>query len=157
MNVVDSSGWIEYFNGGPNTRFFSRAIEAVDELVVPTASLLEVYRHLLRHQGPDDALRAVAGMQQGHVADLDRALALQAAEIGVEHELPSSGSVILATARAYDAVLWTQDTDFEGLDGVLFARSRPRSGTGVVVPPEVPPEVTPEVSPRVLEVFTDFV
>jgi len=124
VNVVDSPGWIEYFNGGSNTRFFSRTIENVAELEVPTITLLEVYRHLLRHQGPDDALRAVAGMQQGHVVDLDRALALQAAEIGVEHKLPLADSIIMATARAHEAVLWTQDSDFEGLDGVRF-RAKP--------------------------------
>lgn len=120
MNVVDSSAWIEYFNGGLNAPFFSAAIECVEELIVPTVVLLEVYRHLLRHQGSDHALRAVAGMQQGEVFDLDQALALQAAELSMDHGLPLADSIILATARSSDAVLWTQDSDFEGLDGVRF-------------------------------------
>lgn len=30
-------------------------------------------------------------------------------------------SVMLATARAYDAVLWTQDADFDGMEGVRYS------------------------------------
>ena len=120
MNVVDSSGWIEYFNGGPNARFFGPPILAKDELVVPTMVLLEVYKHILRHKGRDEALKAVAGMKQGEVQDLDESLALYAGEIGVEYGLPLADSVILATARAHAAELWTQNGHFEGIDGVQY-------------------------------------
>jgi len=124
MNVVDSSGWIEYFNGGPNARFFGPPILAKDELVVPTMVLLEVYKHILRHKGRDEALKAVAGMKQGEVQDLDESLALYAGEIGVEYSLPLADSVILATARLHEATLWTQDSDFEGMEGVRFKQMK---------------------------------
>jgi len=122
MNVVDSSGWIEYFTGGPNAKFFEPPILATDELVIPTMVMLEVYKHIRRHRGMDEALQAVAGMKQGEVQDLDERLALYAAELGVEVGLPLADSVILATARLHEATLWTQDSDFEGMEGVRFKR-----------------------------------
>ena len=122
MNVVDSSGWIEFFAGGPNARFFQPAILATEELVVPTMVLLEVYRHVLRHAGRDAALRAAAGMRQGRIQEMNESLALLAAELGVEHGLPLADSVILATARIHGATLWTQDADFQGMEGVRFRK-----------------------------------
>ena len=124
MNVVDSSAWIEFFAGGPNAKFFEPPILATEDLVVPTMVLLEVYKHIRRHQGRDEALRAVAGMKQGAVQDLDERLALYSAEIGVEYGLPLADSVILATARIHEATLWTQDSDFEGMEGVRFKKKR---------------------------------
>jgi predicted nucleic acid-binding protein len=124
MNVVDSSAWIEYFTGGPNAKFFELPILNQAELVVPTMVLLEVYKHIRRHQGRDEALKAIAGMKQGEIQVLDERLALYAAEIGVEDGLPLADSVILATARLHEATLWTQDSDFEGMDGVRFRRKK---------------------------------
>ena len=71
MNVVDSSAWIEFFTGGPNAKYFEPAILATEELVVPTMVLLEVYKHIRRHQGRDEALSAVAGMKQGQDSDFE--------------------------------------------------------------------------------------
>jgi predicted nucleic acid-binding protein len=124
MNVVDSSAWIEYFTGGPNAKSFELPILNQAELVVPTMVLLEVYKHIRRHQGRDEALKAIAGMKQGEIQVLDERLALYAAEIGVEDGLPLADSVILATARLHEATLWTQDSDFEGMDGVRFRRRK---------------------------------
>ena len=124
MNVVDSSAWIEYFTGGPNAKYFESPILNQEELVVPTMVLLEVYKHIRRHQGRDEALKAIAGMKQGEVQDLDERLALYAGDIGVEYGLPLADSVILATARLHEATLWTQDSDFKGIDGVQFKKKK---------------------------------
>jgi len=124
MNVVDSSAWIEFFTGGPNAKFFEQAILQREELIVPTMVLLEVYKHVRRHQGRDRALTAIAGMKQGQIQDLDERLALYAGEIGVEYGLPLADSVIFATARLHEATLWTQDSDFEGMEGVRFKKKR---------------------------------
>ncbi len=124
MNVVDSSGWLEYFADGPNAGFFSKAIENVAELIVPSLSLYEVYKRVLQQRGDSDALQVVAVMQQGRIADLDGSLALQAARLSRTHGLPLADSVMLATARAFDAVLWTQDADFKELPGVQFRATR---------------------------------
>jgi predicted nucleic acid-binding protein len=123
--VVDSSGWLEYLADGDNADFFAPAIEDVERLVVPSITVLEVFRWVLRERGDDAALRATALMQQGEIVDLDVSIATRAARIGLEHKLPLADSVILATARAHDAELWTQDADFASVPGVLY-RSRPR-------------------------------
>ncbi|MEW5768567.1 MAG: type II toxin-antitoxin system VapC family toxin [bacterium] len=124
MNVVDSSAWLEYFANGPNAPFFAEAIENPGRLVVPTLSLYEVFKRVLQQTSESKALQVVATMQQGKVVDLTSTLALSAAKISVEHHLPMADSVILATARAYDATLWTQDEDFEGLYGVRYQKKR---------------------------------
>jgi len=122
VNVVDSSGWIEYLSGGPNADFFREPIEDEEALLVPALSLFEVYRHLVRYVGRDDALRIIAAMRQGTVIDLDDRLALDAAELSVGTRLAPADSIMLATAHAHRAVFWTQDADFEGLDNVRLRR-----------------------------------
>jgi toxin FitB len=124
VNVVDSSGWLEYFAEGPNAAFFAHAIEDTHKLIVPTLSLLEVFKRVLQQRGENDALQAVALMQQGNVVDLDAGLALEAARLGVELQLPLADSVMLVTARAHRATFWTQDSDFEQINDVKFKRKR---------------------------------
>ena len=120
MNVVDSSGWLEYFADEPNADFFARAIENTKELVVPAISLYEVFDRVLMQRGEDAALQAVAQRQQGRVVELDSTLALRAAKVSVEQKLAMADSIILATARQHEATLWTQDEDFEGIEGVRY-------------------------------------
>lgn len=127
MNVVDSSGWLEYFADGPNRGFFSEAVEDVERLLVPTISICEVYKIFLRRRGEQEALRAMGAMRGGQVIDLDFDLALESAKLGAELELPLADSIILATARRYNATLWTQDGHFSGLEGVRYI---PRVSSG---------------------------
>jgi toxin FitB len=123
MNVVDSSGWLEYFADGPNAAMFAKPIEATRSLVVPTLSLFEVFKRVTLQRSEDEALRAVAVMEQGKVVDLDRATALEAARLSIQHGIAMADSVMLATARRHRATLWTQDSDFDGLQGArYFAR-----------------------------------
>ena len=124
LNVVDSSGWIEYFTGSPNAEIFAASIEATEQLIVASISVLEVFRWVFREHGETDALRAAALMQQGHVVDLDTTLALRAAKLGIEHKLPLADSILLATSRVFGATLWTQDIDFEGIVGVQYHPKR---------------------------------
>jgi predicted nucleic acid-binding protein len=119
-NVVDSSGWIEYFAGAPNASFFAAAIEDVGRLIVPSITILEVFKRAMMVRGQAQALIAAAHMQQGKVVDLDQLLAVEAARLGIELKLPLADSVVLATARRYGATLWTQDADFENIAGVGF-------------------------------------
>ncbi len=120
MNVVDSSGWLEYFADGPNAEFFAPAIENVSELVVPSISIYEVFKRVLQQRDEGDALRAIAIMRQGMEVDLDTTLALHAAKLSVTYKLPMADSVMLATARAHEATLWTQDADFKGIERVEY-------------------------------------
>jgi predicted nucleic acid-binding protein len=124
--VVDSSAWLEYFAEGPNAPHFAAAIEATESLVVPTITLLEVFKRIRQQRDESVALRYVALMQQSTVVDLDAALALRAAALGVRHKLPLADSIVYATAQAAGATLWTQDADFDGLPGVeFFAKAAP--------------------------------
>ena len=123
MNVVDSSAWLEYFAAGSNASFFTEAIEETKELIVSTLSLYEVFKRVLQQRTESDALQAIAVMQQGNVVDLDTRIAISAARISLEHQLPLADTVMLATARAYDAVFWTQDSHFEGMRGVKYKKA----------------------------------
>ncbi len=120
MNVVDSSGWLEYLADGENADFFSTAIENPAELIVPTISMYEVFKRVLQQKGEGDALRAVALMAQGTIVDLDMRTALEGARLSDEEKMPMADSVILATARLHDATLWTQDSDFEEIEDVQY-------------------------------------
>ncbi|TAL92286.1 MAG: type II toxin-antitoxin system VapC family toxin [Rhodanobacter sp.] len=122
MNVVDSSAWLEYFADGANAKHFARVIEKPDELLVPSITLLEVFKRISQQRDESTALQYVAVMRQSTIAELDAALALRAAVLGLRHKLPLADSIIYATAQAADALVWTQDADFEGLAGVKFWR-----------------------------------
>ncbi len=120
MNVVDSSGWLEYLADGPNADFFAPAVEAQTDLLVPAISLYEVFKRVLIDRGEQEALQAVAQMQQGQVIEFGASLAVEAARLSKAEHLPMADSIILATARAFQATLWTQDIDFKGLKGVEY-------------------------------------
>lgn len=120
MNIVDSSGWLEYFADGPNAEFFAPAIEDTAALLVPAISLFEVFKRVLLQRGESDALQAIAIMAQGAVIELNMTMALEAARISVEEKLPMADSIILAATWAYGATLWTQDADFKGKTDVRY-------------------------------------
>ena len=120
MNVVDSSGWLEYFADGPNADFFAPTIEKLHELVGPTISIYEVFKRILQQKDEASALQAVAVMHQGEVVDLTAPLALGAARLSRELSLPMADSIMLITAHVHEAWLWTQDADFESVAGVKY-------------------------------------
>jgi len=120
MNLVDSSGWLEYFADGKNADYFASAIEDMEHLVVSTINIYEVFKRILSQRDEHSALQAVAIMEQGHVIDLSSEIALSAAQISIENKIPMADSIIYATVRTSKATLWTQDVDFEGLDGVQY-------------------------------------
>lgn len=120
MNVVDSSGWLSYFTSEKNSRYFAEPIGRLQELLVPSITLTEVFKVIMRRRGEDAALKAVTHMEQGKVAPLNERLALDAAYIGVEYKLPLADSIIFATAQRYNATVWTQDADFKDLKNVRY-------------------------------------
>ncbi len=120
MNVVDSSGWLEYFIDGKNASFFAPVVEDVANVLVPTISIYEVFKRTLIGKNKDDALETIAMMYDGLIVDLDSEIALLAAELSYELKLPMADSIILATARAHDATLWTQDEHFKDIEGVKY-------------------------------------
>jgi len=124
MNVVDSSGWIEYFLGRPNAAFFRPVIHDTAQLIVPTISLCEVFRYITRTAGRQAAEQAAAQMQRTQIVDLDSNLATLAARLGLKHNLPLADSIVFATAQQHSARLYTQDSDFEHVPGVRYVRKK---------------------------------
>jgi len=124
VNVVDSSGWLEYFADGPNAAYFAPAVETTRELLVPTLSLYEVFKRVLQQRGEGQALQAVALMQQGQIVDLTAAIALFAAKASIERRLPMADSIMLVTAQTHGAAFWTQDADFKGVEGVKYVAKK---------------------------------
>jgi predicted nucleic acid-binding protein len=122
MNVVDSSAWLEYMAAGPNANFLAEAIESTLDLVVPTLSLYEVLKRIVQQRSENEALQVVAVMQQGKVEEMDSRIALSAARISIDHQLPLADSVVLATARLNNAVLLTQDSHFKVIANVKYGK-----------------------------------
>ena len=116
--VVDSSGWIELFTNGPLADRFLALLEAEANLIVPAISILEVFKWVLREHSEAQAIQAAAVMQRGLVVDLDSRLAIASAQLSHELRLPMADSIILATARAHQARLYTLDADFKDLHDV---------------------------------------
>ena len=127
MNVVDSSAWLEYFGDGENAPEFAAVIESPAELIVPALTLYEVFKRSCQLSGEAVALDLIGIMVQGTVVTLTAELALEAARLSLETGLAMADSMILATARAFHATLWTQDAHVDGMDGVEF---RAKVGSG---------------------------
>lgn len=119
-NVVDSSGWLEYFANGKNADFFAPAVENTKNLIVPSISILEVFKHVLRQCSEKQAFEGIECMLQGTIVDLNIEISLYAARLGVQHKIPLADSIILATGMTNNATIWSQDSDFKGLPHVKY-------------------------------------
>ncbi len=119
-NVIDSSGWLEYFSGEGNADFFAPAIEDTENLIVPVICIYEVFKRVIQQRGLTAARANVSDMHEGQIVELNTSLALSAAEISIKFKLAMADSLILATARAYNATLWTQDEHFKDIEGVKY-------------------------------------
>ena len=120
MNVVDSSGWLAYFADEPNADHFLSPLSDSALLVVPTVTIYEVFKVILRETSENEALQAVVAMQKGTVVDLNAPLAIAASKLSIEYNLPMADSIILATAQEFKAILWTQDSDFKNIRNVKY-------------------------------------
>ena len=120
MNIVDSSGWLAYFADEPNAELFLPPLSDSDSLVVPVVTIYEVFKVILRESSENEALQAVAAMQKGKVVDLSTPLAIAASRLSLEHQLPMADSIILATAQEFEAIIWTQDPDFQNISEVKY-------------------------------------
>ncbi|MBI4844005.1 MAG: type II toxin-antitoxin system VapC family toxin [Nitrospirae bacterium] len=120
MNIVDSSGWLAYFADEPNAKHFLSPLSNSALLVVPTVTIYEVFKVILRESGENEALQAVVAMQKGTVVDLNTPLAIAASKLNLEYNLPMADSIILATAQAFKAIIWTQDADFKKISNVKY-------------------------------------
>ena len=120
MNVVDSSGWLEYFSGTPRAEFFAEAINDIENLLVPVITLYEVFKKVTLERGRPAAMQAIVAMRMGKVVSVTDELALTAASLSLAFKLPMADAIILASSQHHHAVLLTQDAHFQGIDGVVY-------------------------------------
>ena len=120
MNIVDSSGWLAYFADEPNAKHFLIPLNDTASLVVPTVTIYEVFKVVLRESSENEALQAAVAMQRGRVVDLTASMAIVASKISLEHKISMADSIILATAKEFEAIIWTQDSDFKNIDDVKY-------------------------------------
>ena len=120
MILVDSSGWIEFFTGGPNADRYAAYLGRSAELVTPTVVLYEIYKVIKRGRTEEEALLAVAQIQKTRVVALSESLALAAADASLEHGLAMADAIVFVTAQSEEAELVTSDGDLKGLEGVTY-------------------------------------
>ncbi|MBI5753974.1 type II toxin-antitoxin system VapC family toxin [Candidatus Peregrinibacteria bacterium] len=120
MNILDSSAWLEYFADTKNAGNFSKIIENTKDLIVPTITIYEVFKKVLQKKDRKKATETIAYMKQGKIVDLNLNLSLEAVKLNMKYNLPMTDSIILATAKQYNATVWTQDADFKGIPGVKY-------------------------------------
>lgn len=120
MNIIDSSAWLSYFADEPTAADFQSPIQKVDSLIVPVITIYEVFKVVLRESSENKALLAIAAMRKGTVVDLTSTIAIAASKLSLQHKLPMADSIILATAKLYNATIWTQDIDFKGIPEVNY-------------------------------------
>lgn len=120
MNLVDSSGWLEYLSDGKNSTAFSEPLQHKKDLIVPTIILYEVFKVILREKDENIALQVIATMQQSRVVELTSEISIQAAKISFDKKIPMADSIILSTGYHYNALIWTQDADFKDIPGVKY-------------------------------------
>jgi toxin FitB len=124
MNIVDSSGWLSYFAKDNNASQFAPIIQATESLIVPTICSYEVFKRILVQRGEEAALQAAGFMSLGRPAELTPEIAIDAARLSLVYKLAMADSIILATAQANRAILWTQDVDFAEIAGVQYIAKR---------------------------------
>jgi len=118
--VVDSSGWLEFLTNGVLADEYAARLRQPAAVITPTIVIYEVYKHAKRLLSEEAALDAVAAMQKTRVVPLTIELAMVAADLSLAHRLPMADAIVLATAQAHDADVVTSDSDFAGIQGVLY-------------------------------------
>ena len=122
MNLVDSSGWLEYFTDDKNAKFFAPVIENTEELIVSTINIYEIYKKIIIEQDENSALEAIALMHQAKVIDVTSEISIEAARLSAKIKIPMADSLIYISAIKNNAIVWTQDYDFKNLDDVKFIK-----------------------------------
>ena len=120
MNVVDSSGWIEYFLDTASADNFAAAIEQTDQLIIPSMSFFEVHRFLNRTVDAAQRETCLDIMRRSKVVDLTAPRAIAASNAAQKHRLAMADAVMYSIAREFNATFWTQDVDYKDLPGVRY-------------------------------------
>lgn len=127
--LVDTCGWIEWLTDSPLAKLFESALRDVDNLIVPTAVQMELYKWLLRERNMEEAMRVINYSTQAQVIPLTQNIALTAGDLSTEHNLSFADAIVYATAQVSQARLLTSDAHFKDLVDVQYVTktSKPAS------------------------------
>ena len=122
MILIDSYGWIEYFANGPLAESYATFIEEAnaENTVTPTIVIYEVYKRIKSVKGEQKALEAYAQMSRTKIVELTSSLSLKAADTSITLDLGMVDSIVVATAKAYNAEIVTSDEHLKSLEKVKF-------------------------------------
>lgn len=122
MILVDSSGWLEFFTGGPLASTYAHHLKNLGEVVTPTIVLYEVYKVIKRQRSEEEALAAAAQMGKTRLISLNDSIALTAADVSLTHQVAMADAIVYATALTEGAKLITSDADLSRLPGVSYLK-----------------------------------
>jgi toxin FitB len=120
MNLVDSSGWLEFFSNGKQAHLFTPIIQNSEELIVSVINKYEVYKKLCLEFNTKQAANSMGAMYLGRLVEVTEEIALTASELSIEFHIPMADSLLLATARIENADFWTLDSHFKDIPGVKY-------------------------------------
>ena len=120
--LLDSSGWIEFFTGGPLAEKYAPYLTSRYQLIMPTIVLYEVYKKIKRERGEETALLFAGRLSATQVVQLTESIALLAADVSLKHGLAMADAIVYATARDQEAEVVTGDADLKDLPGVVYVK-----------------------------------
>ena len=120
--LLDSSGWIEFFTGGPLADRYGAYFASRYQLITPTVVLYEVYKKVKRERGEETALLLAGRLSTTQVVQLTQSIALLAADLSLRHDLAMADAIVYATAKDQEAEVVTGDADLKDLPGVVYVK-----------------------------------
>ena len=120
MNLIDSSGWIEFFSEGPRVSEYANYLKDLSQIVTPTIVLYEVYKKIKKDRTEEEALLAVSFMKKTQIIPLEESIALLAADLSLKFSFPMADAMVYATAVEKNAELITSDAHFKDLEKVIL-------------------------------------
>lgn len=118
--VLDSSGWLEYLTDGSKASAFAPYLEGDATVLVPSIVIYEVRKILQLKQSKTLADIFLSDVLRRTIVSFDDVLAIQSADLSIQHRLAMADAIIYATARHYDVPLITSDNHFANLAGVTI-------------------------------------
>ncbi|WHZ13210.1 MAG: hypothetical protein OJF52_000042 [Nitrospira sp.] len=120
--LLDSSGWIEFFTGGPLAERYAAYLTPRYKVITPTIVLYEVYKKIKRERGEETAILFAGRLHATHVVHLTESIAYLAADVSLRHGLAMADAIVYATGKDQEAEVVTGDADLKDLPGVIYVK-----------------------------------
>jgi len=119
---MDSSGWIEFFTGGPLAERYAAYFAPRYDRITPTIVMYEVYKKIKREKGEETALLFSGQLSASPIIQLTESIAYLAGDMSLRHGLAMADAIVYATARDQNAQVVTGDADLKDLPGVIYIK-----------------------------------